>query len=116
MLGIKTKNSRGEMTVAKKRIAIMTNSQAITLLLREAQCRFEHSHTALLGGRAGPCQEYPDEFCRLVCEGIKRENNIIKWKMHMQEVFEIFRPIHRLLSVQQKLENHSAPRGIRDVS
>ena len=72
-LGMKIKNKLEETTATRKKTAVMTNSQAITLLLREAQRQSEHSHTPLLGGRAGPCQEYPSEFCSLVCEKVKRE-------------------------------------------
>ena len=109
MLGMKTKDKDGNPRAAQKRTAVMTNSSAITLLLREAQCRAEHTHTQLLGGRAGPCQEYTDEFCRLVCEGVKREKDTLRWKCHMQEAFDITRPIHKLLSIQQKLEKFVTP-------
>ena len=86
MLGMKTTDSRGNTTAARKKTIVMTNSQAITLLLREAQCRAEHAHTPLLGGRAGPCQEYPDEFCRLVCEGVKREKDVQVEKPHARSL------------------------------
>ena len=109
MLGMKTTDSEGKPTAARKKTIVMTNSQAITLLLREAQCRAEHAHTPLLGGKAGPCQEYPDVFCRLICEGVKRERDTLKWKGHMQEVFDISRPLKQLLSVQQKIEKLMCP-------
>ena len=43
-LGMKTKDKDGNPCAAQKRTAVMTNSSAITLLLREAQCRAEHAH------------------------------------------------------------------------
>ena len=67
-------------------------------------------HQHLLGNRAGPCQEYTDEFCKLICEAIKREKDIVKWKDHMREVFDITKPFAKLMSVQQKLEQLIKPR------
>ena len=109
MLGMQTKDKEGKLGAARKRTAVMTNSPAISALLREAQCRAEHSHTQLLGGRAGPCQVYTKDFCRLVCEGVKREKDNLKWRSHMQDIFDITRPLNKLLSVQQKLESLTTP-------
>ena len=44
-----------------------------------------------------------------MCEGVKREKDTLKWKGHMQEVFDISRPMKQLLSVQQKIESLVIP-------
>ena len=75
-----TSDRLGKQSAAKKRTIVMTNSPAVAMLLREAQCRSEHQHTPLLEGRAGPCQQYPDQFCELICEGIKREKDTLQWR------------------------------------
>ena len=80
MLGMLTSDRAGNPGAAKKRTTVMTNSPAVAMLLREAQCRSEHQHIPLLEGRAGPCQEYPDQFCELICEGIKREKETLLWR------------------------------------
>ena len=61
MLGMTTKQRDGNKATARKRVTVMTNSGAIALLLKEAQCRSQHKFVPLLGGRAGPCQEYTEE-------------------------------------------------------
>ena len=104
MLGMKTTDDNGKEAAARKRTKVMTNSNAVALLLQEAQCRSEHVHQHLLSNRAGPCQEYTDEFCQLICEEIKREKDTVKCKDHMREVFDITKPFAKHLSVHQKLE------------
>ena len=37
-------------------------------------------HAPLLEGRAGPCQQFPDQFCELICERIKREHDTLQWR------------------------------------
>ena len=114
MLGMKTVDEEGKEAAARKRTRVMTNSNAVTLLLQEAQCRSEHKHQHLLSNRAGPCQEYTDEFCRLICEAIMREKDTVKWKNDMKEVFDITKPFAKLLSVQQKLEKLMRPQSMRN--
>ena len=80
MLGMQTADADGNAAPARKRTGILTNSHAIAVLLREAQCRGDHKHPELLAGKAGQCQEYPDKFCRLVCEGVKKEIETTKWR------------------------------------
>ncbi len=66
---------------AKKRTKVMTNSHALYTLLREAQCGGRHTHHAdLRDGKTSECQEYPEVFCRVVCEAIKRELSTIEWR------------------------------------
>ena len=109
MLGMKTRDEQGEETAAQKKTQIMTNSDALATLLLEAQCRHEHTHTHLLGGRASACQEYPDKFCDLVCQAIKREINTVKWRERMNKCFDITRTFGKLLSVQQRIDELPIP-------
>ena len=105
MLGMRTKDKDGNDAFAKKRTRIMTNSPAITELLREAQCHGRHRHEPLLGGKAGPCQEYPEKFCRLICEGIKREIDTLDWKEKICKAFDISQVFGRLMSFQAKVDS-----------
>ena len=75
MLGMKTTDDNGKEAAARKRTKVMTNSNSVAVLLQEAQCRSEHVHQHLLGNRAGPCQEYTDEFCKLICDAIKKKRH-----------------------------------------
>ena len=109
MLGMKTTDGNGKEDSAKKRIKVMTNSNVVAILLHEAQCQSEHVRQRLLGNRAGPCQEYTDDFCKLICEGITRKMDIVKWKDHMKEVFNITKPFAKLMSVQHKFEELVKP-------
>eukprot|EP00973_Karenia_brevis_P048782 6766475-Karenia_brevis.AAC.1 len=52
---------------AKKRTSVATNSEAIARELEKFQCDGSHPHVQLTHGRAGPCQIYPDKFCKHVC-------------------------------------------------
>ena len=59
----------------KKRTGIMTNSVRLQGVLRGLQCPGHHSHAAIFGQDARDCQEYPDEFCDLVCSTLMIEKN-----------------------------------------
>ncbi len=109
MAGMKTKNKAGESVPAKKRTGVLTNSSAIASMLRGAQCRREHVHEPLLDGKAGPCQEYPEKFCRLVCEGVKRELDTVEWKNRMNKIFDLTTPFGQLMRVQEKIELATPP-------
>ena len=89
MLGMRTMDRHGNPSSARKMTTVMTNSPAVAKLLRNAQCRSEHQHTPLLGGKAGPCQEYTDQFCELICEGVRREkgtsNGETTWRRNSKE-------------------------------
>ncbi len=104
MLGMTTKDADGNDAPAKKRTGVLTNSDAVAMLLRSAQCRGEHWHTELINGRAGPCQVYPDKFARLLCEGIKRELDTIRWRNDMNKVFDITSEFGKLMAMQTKIE------------
>ena len=109
MAGMKTIDGAGREAFAKKRTGVLTNSSAVASLLRGAQCRGEHKHEPLLEGRAGPCQQYPDKFCRLICEGIKKELSTVEWKNRMQKQFDISTPFGRVMAIQQRIELATPP-------
>ena len=92
MLDMRTTDAVGEDVAARKRTKAMTNSHALATMLREAQCRSEHVHGQLLGGRASAYQVYPDKSARLVCEAVERELDTIKWRDQMCQVFDIPQP------------------------
>ena len=92
----------------------MTNSPAVAALLREAHCHGGRKHEQLLGGKAGPCQEYPKKFCRLICEGIKREIDTAKWRDKVCQAYDISRAFNKLMPAQDKMEKaYNAPEGAR---
>ena len=109
MLGMETTDKEGNRAPAKKRTKVLTNSSNIALLLREAQCRNEHRHQELLDGRASKCQEYPDKFAKVICEGVKRDLEGMKWRDEMSKVYDISQPFGKLLAVQQKMGAISPP-------
>ena len=109
-LGMQVKDKRGKAVApAKKKTRVMTNSHAVHTLLREARCRGDHWHMALVDGKAGPCQEYPKKFCRVIVEGIRREMDTIKWKNKMHQVFDITKPFGKLMSLETKLNELPLP-------
>ena len=109
MLGMVAKDGRGNEVPAKKRTGVLTNSDAVAALLRSAQCRGEHWHLELVNGRAGPCQVYPDKFSRLICEGIKRELDTIRWRNEMNQVFDITSEFGKIMALQEKVESLATP-------
>ena len=92
MLGMETTDKEGNRAPAKKRTNVLTNSSNIALLLRGAQCRNDHRHQELLDGRASKCQEYPDKFAKVICEGVKRDLEGMKWRDEMSKVYDISQP------------------------
>ena len=108
-LGMETRDRDGRRAPAKKRTGILTNSDAIATLLREAQRRGEHKHQRLLDGRAGPCQRHPDKLCRLICEGIRGELDTIEWRNRLQKMFDIPTQFGNFMAIQQKLDNLATP-------
>ena len=72
MMGMTSTDAEGK-AAARKRTGILTNSKALADELRKMQCSRDHRHVALTGGRAGPCQKYPEEFCRKVCDTVMKE-------------------------------------------
>ncbi len=106
-LGMVTKDKDGKKSYAKKRTGVMTNSQHVAKILREAQCQGSHLHTQLLDGRAGPCQDYPDKFCRVVCNAIKREVSDTRWRKKVWE--DISDSVESIMSAMQKIEALEPP-------
>ena len=131
MLGMRATDRHGNPSSARKRTTVMTNSPAVATLLRDAQCRSEHQHTPLLGGKAGPCQEYTDQFCELICEGVRREKDTIKWRddvaqkcqtnrcellmashqwrPEVHQVSDVSKAFSQLLAVQESIEKLTLP-------
>ena len=68
-----------------------------------------YTHTHLLGGKAKACQVYPDKFCDVICQAIKRELNTIQWRDRMNQCFDITSTFGKLLSVQKKLDELPTP-------
>ena len=71
-LGMKSEDEHGTGP-AQKRTSVMTNSEALAKELSRHRCQRNHRHVPLVDGRARACQEYPDEFCELVCRTVMRE-------------------------------------------
>ena len=71
MMGLLSRDSVGE-AAARKRLSIVTNSEAIAALLSASQCDRQHRHATLLAGQAKGCEAYTLEFCRTLCEGYSR--------------------------------------------
>ena len=109
MVGMETTDADGNAAPAKKRTAVVTNSSAIATVLREAQCHGLHKHEVLLNGKAGPCQQYPDKFCKLVCEGVRREMDTVEWKNRLLKTLDITTSFGQLMAVQQRLEEALPP-------
>ncbi len=106
-LGMATKDAEGVEKPAKRPTAVLTNSDAVATLLRHAQCLKDHEHVHLLGGKAGPCQEYPDKFTAAICEGVKRELDTIRWRNELYEVLDVSTPFGRLMTLQENVERQA---------
>ena len=48
--------------------------------MKKFQRSKDRRHVALMSGRAQQCQAYPDEFCKLACKTIVKEQNQEKFK------------------------------------
>ena len=69
MYGLVSRDEEGE-GAAKKPTRILTNRESIRDKLCK-RCDRSHRHVALIGGRAGPAQVYPEEFCRAIVDGYR---------------------------------------------
>ena len=103
-MGMATKDENGDMKLAKKPTAILTNSDAVATLLRHAQCLGDHDHVHLVNGRASPCQRYPDKFTKAICEGVRREMDTIRWRNELYEVLDVTTPFGKLMNLQEIVE------------
>ena len=108
-LGMKAKNKQGVEQPAKKRTKVMTNSKNIAEVLRLAQCTRVHEHVQLLDGRAGPCQVYPDKFVKLICSGIQKEIDDIRWRDRLAEKLDITETLNMLMAAAAKLDELAVP-------
>ena len=96
-------------TPVKKRTRIMTNSTALHMILRHAQCRGDHEHADTLDGKVSECQVYPRKFCMMVCQAIKREVDNAAWQDRMCEAFDISAGFDKLMKVQEKMDKMECP-------
>ena len=103
-LGMMTADDNGNEAYAKKRTAILTNSDATATLLRHAQCLGNHRHEPLLNGKASACQQYPDKFTMAICEGVKREMDTIKWRDEVFDILDVSTPFGKLMKLQEIIE------------
>ena len=94
----------------KKRTKVMTNSTALHSLLVHAQCQGRHAvHADLGNGLASECQVYPDKFCRIICEAIKKELDMVQWRKQVCKTYDISETFERLLSIRAKVEDLAVP-------
>ena len=71
MFGMRSKDASGSAP-AKKRTGVMTNSPELADTLAKFQCDSTHRHVVLEGGRPKACEEYPDEFCKVVLRAVQK--------------------------------------------
>ena len=94
----------------KKRTKVMTNSSMLHALLVEAQCRGRHEqHGDLRDGKASECQEYPELFCKIICEAVKRELETVEWRNRLCKRHDISDVFEKLMSIQRKTEQLATP-------
>ena len=67
-----TTEVKGEKRPARKRTRFMSNAGEV-LAQVDRKCDGKHEHEPLLNNRAGPVAVYPDELCRAICRGMKRQ-------------------------------------------
>ena len=53
------------------------------------------------GGLAGPCQVYPDKFCRLVCDGLKEELARSRGRNQMAKTYDVTGQFGELMRVEE---------------
>ena len=106
-LGMTTTGDDGEVAAAKKRTGVLTNSKNIAEALRQAQCNGAHRHVHLTNGKAGPCQVYPDKFVKLVCAGIQKEADDLKWRDKLMKELDVTDTINALIETTEAMENET---------
>ena len=74
-------------------------------MLRRAQCDRSHRHEPLIGGKAKACEVYPDPFVELICEGIRKELEDVKWRDKIAEKLDIGDAIEKIMSITEALES-----------
>ncbi len=102
-------NDANKELPAKKRTSVLTNSHALHLVLREAQCRGDHLHGDLLDGKAAECQKYPRKFCKVICEAVKRELDTVKWRNRLCKQYDVTNEVQKLMKIHEKLEEMETP-------
>ena len=84
-----TKDQQGDTVADKKRTMVMTNSVNIAEMFRRAQSDGSHRQEPLIGGKAKACEVYRDRFVELICEGVKKELDDVKWFGRIAEKLNI---------------------------
>ena len=72
MVGMMPGDALGSGLV-KTRTTLATNSEAVAAMMAKFQCDHSHRHIAILACKAKRCQEYPELFCRALCEAYSRQ-------------------------------------------
>ena len=67
-----TTTVRGETRPARKPTSFLTNSWCISNEL-STRCSKVHKHFSLMEGRAKAAEQYPDELCRAICVGMRKQ-------------------------------------------
>ena len=55
---------------ARKRTGAVTNCMHVAKELARLQCDNSHRHVHLVDGRARECQNYPENFCEMICKAV----------------------------------------------
>ncbi len=103
------RNAEDRPHPVKKRTSLITNSSAIHIIFKEAQCRGDHVHAEILSGKTAECQQYPEKFCKMICESVKRELSTIKWRNRLCQEFDITGTMQKLLEMHDKVETATVP-------
>ena len=64
-----------------------------------------HKHVPLLNGKASACQEYPEPFCKLICEAVRKEISDIKWCDRVTKSTDITKSFEDLVQCVHVLED-----------
>ena len=69
----------------------------------------------LEGGKPRKCEEYPDKFCRLICEAIQKELEDEQWLDAVHSKIQDAEYIGELMKVQEKEEQPTVPEEEDDL-
>ena len=106
MLGMATKDEKGDPAPARKRTRIITNSKHVAAALRICQCNGLHSHVHLESGRAKSCEEYPQAFAEIIVMAFKREIEDVRWLENIQSqvmgsIMDVTKPMINLIQATE---------------
>ncbi len=103
-LGMTSTDANGITRPAKKRTRVLTNSGHIAAALRRYQWSGGHTHTTLEGGRAKPCEKYPQQFTELIVRGLQRELEDKNFAKAAFDKLDISSQMPALMSIIEELE------------